>query len=147
MISLALHRFLCSGNISVHHCREKKRWNTKRRFSFFFSLPRYSFSLNKLEADILQGRPGQLHKKTRLHTCENSPRPSFPLGLNPLSTRTLPFFASARASSSRYTLVHASRRRDDELLLSRKTTSLPFPLHTYVTAITNRQQSAIISRF
>lgn len=65
-------------------------------FSLSLSLPRYSFSLNKLEADILQGRPGQLHKKTWLHTCGNSPRPSFPLGPGPLSTPACYHFSLPR---------------------------------------------------
>lgn len=80
-----LHRFLLRQYFRSPFVA-KRRDGTRSVASPSFSLSRYSFSLNKLEADILQGRPGQLHKKTRLHTCGNSPRPSFPLGLGPLST-------------------------------------------------------------
>lgn len=95
-------------------------------------------------------------KRARLHTCGNSLRARLSLDLGPLSalacrrSRALPFFAFARTSSSRYALVRASRRRDNELLLSRKTTSLPLPsriVHIHVTIITNHQQSTIISGF
>lgn len=119
---------------------------------------RHSLSLNKLEADILQGGPGRLYKKSPGYTHGNSPRARLSLGLGPLSDlalgcRAFPFFAFARASSSRYALVRASRRRDNELLLSRKTTSLSTTslpsrtVHIYVTVITNHQRSTIISRF
>jgi len=91
----------------------------------------------KADWDGCTKRLGYIH-------CGSSSRARFSPGLGPLSTRrVLPFFAFARASSSRYTLVRASRRRDDELLLSRKTTSPPFPsrahTHTHATAITNHQ--------
>lgn len=96
-------------------------------------LCRYFLSLNKLEADILQG--GRLNKKSsatymRKFAARRVSRPF--VGPRLAAARALPFFAFARTSSSRYALVRASRRRDNELLLSRKTTSLSFPSHAHI---------------
>jgi len=100
----------------------------------------YSLSLNKLEADILQGgsgwlqkEPGYTHAEIR---CARVSHSALCRGLA-WSARALPFFAFAKTSSSRYALVRASRRRDNELLLSRKTTSFFLPAciahtHTHI---------------
>lgn len=100
VISPELHRFLLRQYFRSPLLRKEE---TERKASLWgaslllsFSLSRHSFSLNKFEADILQGRPGQLHKKTRLHTCGNSPRPSFPLGPGPLSTPACYHFSLPR---------------------------------------------------